>query len=92
MGKAEYKVEGGKLVRAQVWLSGKMIQKVKLTGDFFIHPEVFLDELEVALQGCMLDEKVLTYFIRDFAAKNHVILLGVSPEDFARCIVMAGEA
>jgi lipoate-protein ligase A len=49
LGKAEYKVEGGKLVKAQVEKGDGWILRVKITGDFFIHPEEFLEELEEAL-------------------------------------------
>lgn len=92
MGRAEYKVEGGKLVKAQVVTEKNKIQKVKITGDFFIYPEEFLEELEDTLVGSMLDEPSLTKLIEDVAEKRNATLLGVSPKDFAKCIVMAGKS
>jgi lipoate-protein ligase A len=92
MGRAEYKVEGGKLVKAQVDMDGDRICKVKITGDFFLHPEEFLEELEEALVGSMLDEAGLARLIKSVAEKRNATLLGVSPEDFAKCIVMAGKS
>lgn len=92
MGRAEYKVEGGKLVKAQVVTEKNKIQKVKITGDFFIYPEEFLEELEDTLVGSMLDESGLTKLIEDVAEKRNATLLGVSPKDFAKCIVMAGKS
>ena len=92
MGRAEYKVEGGKLVKAQVMMEGDRIQRVKITGDFFLHPEEFLEELEEALVGSLLDESSLAMFIKGVAEKKNATLLGVSPEDFAKCIVMAGKS
>ncbi|MEM3466795.1 MAG: lipoate protein ligase C-terminal domain-containing protein [Candidatus Jordarchaeales archaeon] len=92
MGRAEYKVEGGKLVKAQVITEKNKIQKVKITGDFFIYPEEFLEELEDTLVGSMLDESSLTKLIEDVAEKRNATLLGVSPKDFAKCIVMAGKS
>jgi lipoate-protein ligase A len=91
LGKAEYKVEGGKLVKAQVERKDDRILRVKITGDFFIHPEEFLEELEEALAGKLLDESILKGFIRSLAERRGAVLLGVSPEDLAKCIVMAGE-
>ncbi|MEM3055350.1 MAG: lipoate protein ligase C-terminal domain-containing protein [Candidatus Bathyarchaeia archaeon] len=92
MGKAEYKVEGGKLVKAQVAMDGDKIRKVKITGDFFLHPEEVLEELEEALVGSLLDESSLARLIKGVASRKNATLLGVSPEDFAKCIVMAGKS
>lgn len=91
MGRAEYKVEGGKLVKVKVTMEGDEIRKVKITGDFFLHPEEFLEELEEALVGSLLDESSLARLIKGLADRKNATLLGVSPEDFAKCIVMAGK-
>jgi len=91
MGKAEYKVEGGKLIRVQLRKKDGRIEEIKITGDFFLHPERFIEELEEALLGHNLDEKNLTAYMRTLVEKGKVTLLGTSPEDFARCIIMAGE-
>lgn len=92
LGRAEFKVEGGKLIKAHVEKDNGRILKVKITGDFFIHPEDFLEELEGALVGRLLSESDLGTFIKSLAEKRGAILLGISPEDLARCIVMAGES
>lgn len=91
MGKVEYKVEGGKLVKVQLAKRGNVIRKIKITGDFFLHPEELVEELEEKLEGRLLDEEDLTEYIRALMEKNEASLLGASPEDFARCIMMAGE-
>lgn len=91
LGKAEYKVAGGKLVRAMVEAENGVIRRVRLTGDFFIHPEDFIEVLEEALRGQVLDEEELADFIRRLVEAEKAVLLGVSPEDFAKCVVMAGE-
>ncbi len=90
MGKAQYKVEGGKLVKVQLRFEDDKIKKVKITGDFFLHPEELIDELEKKLEGSELNEDVLTDHIKAFIKINKAVLLGVTPEDFAKCIVMAG--
>jgi len=91
MGKAEYKVEGGKLVKVRLQKTGKAIGKIKITGDFFLHPEELIEELERRLEGRFLDEEDLAQHIKDLLEKNEAVMLGASPEDFARCIMMAGE-
>jgi len=90
MGKAQYKVEGGKLVKVQLETEGTRIKKVKITGDFFLHPEELIEGLEKAVEGTTLYEQVLADRIEAFLKKNKAVLLGASPEDFARCIVIAG--
>jgi lipoate-protein ligase A len=89
MGKAQYKVKGGKLIRVQLETESNKIRKVKVTGDFFLHPEELIEELEKALEGATLHEQALGGHIKEFIKKNKAVLLGASPEDFAKCIVMA---
>ncbi|MEM0217062.1 MAG: lipoate protein ligase C-terminal domain-containing protein [Candidatus Bathyarchaeia archaeon] len=91
MGKAEYKVAGGKLIRTTVTVENGIIRDIKLTGDFFMHPEDFIEELEETLRGAPFNEKVIVEHIKTLASKRGVVLIGVSPEDFAKCIMMAGE-
>ena len=90
MGKAEYKVEGGKMIRVYLTKKNDVIEEVKITGDFFLHPEVFIEELEEALRGFALNEPGLTELIKSLSAKRDATFLGVSPQDVARCIMMAG--
>jgi lipoate-protein ligase A len=84
-------VEGGKLVKVLLSTKDGKIEKVKITGDFFMHPETFIEDLENALHGRPIDEKDLAAFIRYLFEKEKVVLLGASPEDLARCIVKAAE-
>jgi lipoate-protein ligase A len=90
VGKAQYKVEGGKLVKVELKLEDDKIKEVKIMGDFFLHPEELIEELEKTLEGSELNEEVLADYIKTFIIKNEAVLLGVTPEDFAKCIVMAG--
>ncbi len=89
--KLDYKIEGGKLVKVLLSTKAGKIKKVKITGDFFMHPETFIEDLENALHGRCTDEEDLTAFIRRLFEKERVVLLGASPEDLARCIVRAAE-
>ena len=90
MGKAQYKVEGGKLVKVKLKLEADKIKGVKIMGDFFLHPEELIEELEKTLERSELNEEVLADYIKTFIIKNKAVLLGATPEDFAKCIVMAG--
>ncbi|MBS7614552.1 hypothetical protein KEJ18_02305 [Candidatus Bathyarchaeota archaeon] len=90
MNKAQLKVEGGKLIKIQLETVDDKIKKVKITGDFFLHPEELIDDMERTVTGASLDEKAIADRIKKFILRNKAVLLGASPEDFAKCIVMAG--
>jgi len=90
MGKATYKVEGGKLIKVQLLERDGKIQEIKITGDFFLHPEDLIEDLEKALIGKPLKEQDLAESIKSLMQKREATLLGASPEDFAKCILMAG--
>lgn len=91
MGKAQYKIEGGKLIKVQLVKNDNSIGKVKITGDFFLHPEHLIEDLEKTLEGLQIENDVLAQHIADFIQTHGATLLGAAPEDFAKCIVMAGE-
>jgi lipoate-protein ligase A len=91
LGKAEYKVAGGKLIRIQLVKKEGRIEKLKITGDFFLHPEELIDDLEKALVDQTLSMPDLDEFIGAFIERRGGTLLGASPEDFAKCITMAAE-
>jgi lipoate-protein ligase A len=91
LGKAEYKVAGGKLIRIQLVKKEGRIEKLKITGDFFLHPEELIEDLEKALVDQTLSMPDLDEFIGAFIERRGATLLGASPEDFAKCITMAAE-
>ncbi len=90
MERATYKVESGKLIKVQLREREGKIQEIRITGDFFLHPEELIEELEKALIGKPLKELDLAESIRSFIQKKEATLLGAAPEDFAKCILMAG--
>ncbi|MEM2342308.1 MAG: lipoate protein ligase C-terminal domain-containing protein [Candidatus Bathyarchaeia archaeon] len=88
--RAEHKVEGGKLIKVQLKKENNRISFIKITGDFFMHPEDLIEDFERSLLGCVIEEVAIANTIKDFINSRGVILLGASPEDFAKCIVKAG--
>lgn len=89
-GFASEKIKGGKLVRVKVEY-GERIDNVRITGDFFMHPEETLFEIEEALKGADSKESefALVERISGIAAKHDAQLIGVAPEDIARVLRMA---
>jgi len=56
LGKAVYKVPGGKLLKVAVEHEGGRIVEAKVTGDFFMHPEDAVERLEGRLAGVEMSE------------------------------------
>lgn len=85
--KAEYKIPGGKLLACTIETENNVITMLKISGDFFMHPEDTIGKLERAI----LDSKVADYpeRINIFFKNRDVTLLGVTEEDFINVIKLA---
>ena len=79
--KAENKIKGGKLIRIECEIEEEILKNIKFTGDFFLHPEEKLSELEDFLQGMKINE--VNKNIISFLKNNHVIFLGINVNDFS---------
>ncbi|TAL48203.1 hypothetical protein EPN87_01155 [archaeon] len=77
------KVPGGKLLRIKVDYSGT-INSVKITGDFFLHPEEAINDIEKSLVGAKADD-VLGIVTRVVQEKG-IELIGVTPDSIASVI------
>lgn len=84
MRRAEYKVHEGKLLVAEAMIEGEKISNVKITGDFFMHPEESIKDLEESLRGAEINsvEEVIDQFFQE----NEITLFGVSASDFSHVI------
>ncbi len=81
------KVREGKLVKIEVDYD-ESIRKLKITGDFFLHPEDILEKIENSMLGLKREESMET-----IASKIHTIvevhdvqMIGISPESLAQII------
>jgi lipoate---protein ligase len=79
----DYKVPGGKLLRIDADIKGgkegDIIQSIRITGDFFMHPEDALERIEKALSRVPIDQRIperLNECTRD------VRMVGISVNDF----------
>ena len=86
-GVATEKVPGGKLVRVKVDFD-KTINSLQITGDFFLHPEDALEEMEKNVIGAdvNVDDRFLKNKLDEVIQKHKVMLVGVSSDDIARLI------
>ena len=86
---AKLKVKGGKLIEVAVDYNGA-ISKVVITGDFFMHPESTLTDIEKQLIGANISdsEEEFTARISSAVEKKDVTMIGISPQDIARAVKM----
>jgi lipoate-protein ligase A len=84
---AKQKVKEGKVVKVEVDCD-ELIRNVKITGDFFLHPEDILEEIEKSMVGLErnADEETITSNILKVIADRDVQMIGISPESIALLI------
>jgi lipoate---protein ligase len=82
------KVQGGKLVRIKVDCNETVVNRVQITGDFFLHPEDTIEELESVLVGITREQDpvILGNIISTVLDNNDAQFVGVTVEDLVRLI------
>ena len=84
------KVREGKIVKVEVEFDD-FIEKLKITGDFFLHPEDVLEDIEKSMHGLKknvsFDELVVN--IHNIARAHDAKMIGISPESLALVITEA---
>jgi len=83
------KVAGGKLVEAEVEVSDGRIARVRITGDFFAHPEDVVEEVEKRLVGSRLDPEEVAERVSSAVADLNATLVGVSVRDLVEVVLKA---
>jgi lipoate-protein ligase A len=81
----DYKVPNGKLVRVSAKVEDDKIMSVRITGDFFLHPEERIFELEKALAGKRLEKVTLQKAAERALAGCEMV--GVSAEEFVNALL-----
>jgi lipoate-protein ligase A len=77
------KCQGGKLVKVAVGTTNGTIENVRITGDFFTHPEGVIEELERKLVGLKRIE------VGDAVMKElgtGTLVIGFNPEELIAMI------
>jgi len=74
-------VPGGKLIKIFASIKNDVIEEIKITGDFFLHPEESIEILEEKLKGVKIDDetKIRNILKEFFESKT---LIGATVEDF----------
>lgn len=87
VGKAVLKVAGGKMLRAQVEHEEGIIRHVKLSGDFFIHPEEAIEAIEKDMEGAVAEQ--VADRVSETAIGLRAELVGFTAKDVQQVIEMA---
>lgn len=70
--KSEYKAPGG-LIKVSLSIKDDIINKILITGDFFMFPEESLEELvEKFLIGVKVDANALQHIVNEFLSRKNV--------------------
>ena len=89
---ADYKVAGGKLLRVKLILASddihQYISSISIYGDFFMHPESAIEELEQALTGVKFEKDAVHKIVTTFLHSG-IEVIGAAPEDFTHTIMIA---
>jgi len=85
---ADYKAEGGKLLRVRLEVVENVIQSIKITGDFFMHPEEAIEELEQGLTLVEWSAPAVRGRVQEFF-NSGVEVVGAGVEDFVTVITRA---
>ena len=67
------------------------MKKVQIKGDFFIHPEESLDELEMALKDKEYSRAVIGDIVGDFFGRAGVVAFGITPKAVVDAILKCRE-
>ena len=86
-GRSEKKIPGEKLICVDIVYTDR-IEKLKITGDFFIHPESCIIDIEKSLQGIPLsmNDMELAGIIESAAKARNAKLIGISAKGIVAAI------
>lgn len=83
-----YRAPGGKLIHVECASKGGQLERIKITGDFFLIPEDSIQSLEGKLLGLRADRASIGQTVADFFNGGRT-LVGATPDDFVRAILLA---
>ena len=91
-GEATEKVPGGKLVRIKVDFDDS-VKDIKITGDFFLHPEECIHEIENIMKNVEInfDDNTIIAKIDGVLKENNAELIGINSETLAKTLRKAIE-
>lgn len=87
--RSEFIYKGKKLIRVTLLSDGKLIKNIMISGDYYAYPWDITDQLESALKGCRMDERIIRdKVVATFTSANGEVAM-ISPDEFAGTIMGA---
>jgi lipoate---protein ligase len=77
------KISGGKLLNAEFVLENGIITDLKINGDFFIHPEEMISEIEKSVDGIEYSSGLIARNINETIKSKNISVIGFTAEDLA---------
>ena len=91
IGNCTMKVPNGKLLKVTVEFVDDVIEKVQIKGDFFIHPEESIDELETTLKGVDYTLTNVSKLVSSFFGQSELTAFGITPMAVTEAIMKCRE-
>jgi hypothetical protein len=91
IGNCIMKVPNGKLLKVTVEFEENTIEKVQIKGDFFIHPEESIDELETTLKGVDYTLTNVSRLVSTFFGRTELSAFGITPMAVTEAIMKCKE-
>ncbi len=83
-----HKIPNGKLVRISLEYDTTILQKIKICGDFFVHPEETIEEMEKVLRHLPVEagEIRIKQKLDEVAHSKNAQLIGIDTQTVASLI------
>ena len=85
-----YKIPNGKLMKISLDYDKKSnkINKLKITGDFFVYPEEGIEIIENGMKKTIIDKDIIYNKIEKIISNNFIQLIGLNSEGITKGIMM----
>lgn len=88
----DYKIPNGKMLKIKVSFEGELIKSIRIMGDFFLHPESTIEDIEESIVGFEVSIERLSSEIQKVLDENNAVLIGASALDIAVAIEKASRS
>lgn len=80
----DYKVPNGKLLRLEVDITNNTINSIKITGDFFAHPENAITQIEKLITKQNIDD--VNKIVKTYIEQNNIQIIGFNSADLSTAL------
>lgn len=88
---ADYKVPDGKLLRVAVTVADGRIVALHINGDYFMHPESAVEDIEAHLTGMPVEADALKASLDAYIKENDIEIIGADAASVVHAILLATE-